>query len=180
MEIKYLVPKDAIRQPLTAPPQPPDFSSLKEPAEAFKVLSLEAMTGEILQRRDLSQWQKADLLSQNLERYLSLKQNLQPNQPVPQEPSAVAAPIIQVRQVPKRNRTRTLAAKIYKKRRVTAAPLPIAEIPGSDVEEVEKVTAPRRTYGLRTNRAPPGRFKESPIKKTGSRRDQRGTGWITI
>jgi len=41
--------------------------------EAAEIVDLENLTGEILRRDDLSEWQKADLLAKTLERFLALR-----------------------------------------------------------------------------------------------------------
>ena len=122
MEVRYLVPQHAVKtqQPIT----PPDFSSLKEPAEAFEVLSLENLTSNILQRKDLSQWEKAHLLGKNLERFLSLKRNVVPDQPIPTPPppklfnfSPLPASTPTVKTTPNREKSK-------RKREVTLNPTP--------------------------------------------------------
>ena len=113
MEVKYIVPKEALRRP-TPPPFSPDFSSLKEPAEAFEALSIEALTGKILQRKDLSQWQKAELLTQNLERYLALKRNLDKDQPPPEAPITTSVSA-QVEQPPARHEPVEQPAAVVRK-----------------------------------------------------------------
>jgi hypothetical protein len=165
MEIKYLVPKDAIKnyeESINSLPQPPDFSSLKEPAEAFQVLSLESLTGEILRRKDLSQWQKAELLSKNLERYLSLKRNLIPDQPPPQ------APLV----VPDSNPTTSTPQQV---------PSPVSP---PKRRGRRKETAVTRTYSFRQNRPTARSLAESPVRKPKkikrNNKLQSGTGWLHL
>ena len=45
----------------------------KEPPEALEVLSLDNLTSRILKRNDISDWEKASLLTSTLERFLALK-----------------------------------------------------------------------------------------------------------
>jgi hypothetical protein len=45
----------------------------KEPPEAVEVLSLDNLTSRILKRNDISDWEKASMLTSTLERFLALK-----------------------------------------------------------------------------------------------------------
>ena len=57
----------------------------KEPPEASEVVSLDNLTGKILHRKDISDWEKASMLASTLERFLALRPRAldEPNLPVP-------------------------------------------------------------------------------------------------
>lgn len=76
MEVRYLVPQNALstQQPFTLP----SFSFLKEPAE---VLSLSNLTLKLLQRKKKSM-KEGLFIGYNLERYWSLKHNVDLHQPI--------------------------------------------------------------------------------------------------
>lgn len=67
----------------------------KAPPEAAKVLALESLTTDILQQPSLSEWQKAELLSKNLQRFLSLRPRVfdDPSAALPSTPQATAATV---------------------------------------------------------------------------------------
>ena len=45
----------------------------KEPPEASEIVDLDGFTSKILRRKDISDWEKADMLASSLERFLSLR-----------------------------------------------------------------------------------------------------------
>ena len=55
------------------PPSLMDVLSKRESAEAFTALTLDKLAAEILARPDLSEWTKAQMLSDNLQKFLSHK-----------------------------------------------------------------------------------------------------------
>jgi hypothetical protein len=59
----------------------------KEPPEALEVLSLDNLTNKILKRNDISEWEKASMLTSTLERFLALRPKAFP-EPLPAEPPA--------------------------------------------------------------------------------------------
>ena len=60
----------------------------KEPPESSEIVNLDGFTGKILSRKDVSDWEKADMLAAALERFLALKPRAlgQPN-PVQSAPA---------------------------------------------------------------------------------------------
>lgn len=56
-----------------APPSVNDVLAKREAAEAFTALTLDKLSAEILARADLSEWTKAQILSENLQKVLSHK-----------------------------------------------------------------------------------------------------------
>lgn len=62
----------------------------KEPPEAAEVISLDNLTSKILRRKDISDWEKASMLSSTLERFLALKPRALDEVSLP-----VVAPVVQ-------------------------------------------------------------------------------------
>ena len=59
-----------------------DVAGKREAAEAFTALSLDKLTSEILARADISEWTKAQMLSDNLQRFLAHKAQAFPEESV--------------------------------------------------------------------------------------------------
>lgn len=67
MEEYWIVPKRVMDQKLT------QMQINKEPPEAAEIVNIDALTKKILNRKDISEWQKADMLASSLERFLALR-----------------------------------------------------------------------------------------------------------
>ncbi len=67
MDEYVIVPKRMVEQNLA------QIQINKEPPEAKEVLNLDVLIKDILQRPDISEWEKADQLSAALQRFLALK-----------------------------------------------------------------------------------------------------------
>jgi hypothetical protein len=67
MDEYYIVPKRMMENRAS------QIQLNKEPPEAVEVLSLDNLTSKILRRGDISDWEKASMLTSTLERFLALK-----------------------------------------------------------------------------------------------------------
>jgi len=67
MEEYWIVPKRVMDQKLT------QMQINKEPPEAAEIVNIDVLTQKILNRKDISEWQKADMLAASLERFLALR-----------------------------------------------------------------------------------------------------------
>ena len=115
MNTLFIVPEQQMRRKLEQHPKlhvPPSDVSLqdilakKEIPEAYQVVSLDRLTAETLSRSDLSEWQKAEMLSNNLQRFIALKPLAFPDSakteqtPIKtpellEEPSVIPPPLLQ-------------------------------------------------------------------------------------
>ena len=73
-----------------------DVTGKREAAEAFTALSLDKLTSEILARADISEWTKAQMISDNLQRFLAHKAQAFPEESVipPLPPLLPSAPTL--------------------------------------------------------------------------------------
>ena len=67
MDEYLIVPKHVMDQQLA------QIQINKEPPEAREIVNLDAYTSKILHRKDISEWEKADMLAASLERFLALR-----------------------------------------------------------------------------------------------------------
>ena len=67
MDEYYIVPRRIMEQKWS------QIQVNKEPPEASEIVNLDEFTSRILRRKDISDWEKADMLASSLERFLSLR-----------------------------------------------------------------------------------------------------------